>query len=75
MLSSYFQANLITLSPTQQSAWESRRQMAEDLLDRHTDLAHTPDAETVAHLQCYIDGDITLGQAMGRILDRWARSH
>ena len=61
------------LTPTQQRAWDQRCQTAVRILDQQAATTIGSDAEMVAHLHCYVRGEITLGQAIGRLLDHQAR--
>ena len=73
MLFSCFQSVPTGLSAQQRQEWDYRRQNAERILAKQAQA--DPHLETVAHLQHYVNGDITLGQAIGRVLDAQARTH
>lgn len=62
------------LPTAQQQAWEQRHQTAARILARQTDPAPAADSAVLAHLQHYVRGEITLGQAVGRVLDHQARA-
>lgn len=61
------------LSPIQQRAWGQRCQTAVRILDQQAATTTGPDTEMLVYLQCYVRGEITLGQAIGRLLDHQAR--
>jgi hypothetical protein len=74
MSSTYFQPPLASQTPEQAHAWQHRCRTAEAALARQVAAGLVPDAETIAHFQAYVNGDITLGQAIGRVLDKLART-
>ncbi|MGI4821886.1 MAG: hypothetical protein ACRYFV_11805 [Janthinobacterium lividum] len=74
MSSTYFQPPLASQAPEQAHGWHHRCRTAEATLARQVDAGVVPDAETIAHFQTYVNGDITLGQAIGRVLDKLART-
>ncbi len=51
-----------------------RLAVVEDALAALTAASTTPDAVVPAHLHDYVNGAITLGQALGRIVDHRARA-
>jgi len=61
------------LSPSQQRAWQQRCQTAGRILAQQAATTGGPDVEVLAHLQPYVQGEITLGQAIGRLLDHQSR--
>ena len=73
MPDSSFQSRPLGLTSTQRREWDQRCQTAERILDQHAVISPRADAEVMAHLQPYVRGEITLGQAIGRLLDYQAR--
>jgi len=61
------------LTSSQQRAWHQRCQTAGRILAQQAATTGGPDAEVFAHLRPYVHGEITLGQAIGRLLDHQAR--
>lgn len=74
MSSSYFHHLPAGHSPEQAQAWHTRCRTAEAALARQVAAGVAPDAETIAHFQAYVNGDITLGQAIGRVVDKLSRA-
>jgi hypothetical protein len=74
MSSPYFQSLPAGQSPEQEQAWHNRCRTAEAALARQVAAGASPDAEAIAHFQAYVTGDITLGQAIGRVLDKLSRA-
>jgi hypothetical protein len=70
----YFQPLPAGHSPEQAQAWHTRCRTAEAALARQVAAGVVPDAEIIAHFQAYVNGDITLGQAIGRVLDKLSRT-
>ena len=69
---SYFSQLPDGLTPTQERAWHQRCQTASRIMAQQAATAGGPDAEVLAYLQLYVHGEITLGQAIGRLLDHQA---
>lgn len=61
------------LTPAQECEWHQRCWTAGRILAQQAATTGGPDAEVVIHLQPYVRGEITLGQAIGRLLDHQAR--
>ena len=61
------------LTPAQERAWTQRCWTAGRIIAQQAATAGGPDAEVIIHLQPYVRGEITLGQAIGRLLDHQAR--
>jgi hypothetical protein len=74
MSSTYFQPLPAGYSPEQEQLWHNRCRTAEAALARQVAAGVAPDAEMIAHFQAYVNGDITLGQAIGRVLDKLSRT-
>jgi hypothetical protein len=74
MSSNYFRPLPAGYSPEKEKAWHYRCRTAEDALARQVAAGAVPDAEAIAHFQAYVNGDITLGQAIGRVLDKLSRA-
>jgi|GEM_PF-5186074 len=55
------------LSPVQQQAWQRRRRTAENTLEIEILSGAVPDAQTLAFFQRYINGELTLGEALERV--------
>lgn len=62
------------LGPEQRLRWARRLLAVEDALAALTAAGTTPAAVVLAYLHDYVNGDITLGQALGRIVDHRARA-
>jgi hypothetical protein len=73
MSSRYFQPLPPGHSPEQAQAWHHRCRTAEAALARQVAAGAVPDAESIVHFQAYVNGDITLGQAIARVLDKLSR--
>jgi hypothetical protein len=73
MFSTHFHQPPAGQSPEQAQAWHNRCCTAEATLARQVVAGVAPDAETIAHFQSYVNGSITLGQAIGRTLDQLSR--
>jgi hypothetical protein len=74
MSSAYFQPPSASQSPEQAQAWHHRCRTAEAALARQVAAGVVPDAETIGYFQAYVNHEITLGQALGRVLDKLSRS-
>jgi hypothetical protein len=61
------------LTPGQERAWNQRCQTAGRIIAQQAATTGGPDAEVIIHLQPYVRGEISLGQAIGRLLDYQAR--
>jgi len=61
------------LTPAQERAWNQRCQTAGRIIAQQAAITGGPDTEVIVHLQPYVRGEITLGQAIGRLLDHHAR--
>ncbi|MGI4737065.1 MAG: hypothetical protein ACRYG7_17985 [Janthinobacterium lividum] len=69
ILSSPFHPLPDGLMPSQQREWNQRRQTASRILAQQAATTGGPNIELLAYLQPCVHGDITLGQAIGRLLD------
>ncbi len=61
------------LGPEQLQKWAHRLLTVEEALAGLTAEGTVPDDAILAHLQDYVNNDITLGQALGRIVDHRAQ--
>jgi hypothetical protein len=73
MLYTAFPPHPAGLTLAQQHAWDQRCQTAVRILEQQAATTTGPDAEMLVCLQPYVRGEITLGQAIGRLLDHQAR--
>ncbi len=62
------------LGPEQRQRWALRLRTVEDALAGLTADGTAPDDAVVGYLHDYVNGRITLGQALGRIVDHRARA-
>ncbi|TPG66354.1 hypothetical protein [Hymenobacter nivis] len=60
------------LTLSQQQEWYQRCQTARRILAQQVATTGGPDVEILAYLQPYVHGEITLGQAIGRLLNHQA---
>ncbi len=70
---SYFLPPPAELDPEQQAAWARRHYVADCAVKFLASKSKPLDSYIAAHLQDYIAGQTTLGQAIGRIVDHFAR--
>ena len=70
MSSTYFQSPPTGQTPEHAHAWHHRCRTAEAALARQVAAGVAPEAETIAHFQVYVNNEITLGQAIDRVLDK-----
>ncbi|HEX8328722.1 MAG TPA: hypothetical protein VF629_14365 [Hymenobacter sp.] len=73
-MSAYFAPIPPHLALDQRLQCARRQLVAENILDTMIANGTTPDESVLSYLQGYIDGDSTLGQAVGRIVDHFASS-
>ncbi|WP_426058229.1 hypothetical protein [Hymenobacter sp. B1770] len=71
-MSSSFLPQPLNLSPEQHGAWNRRKYVAECAVTFLANKAQPLDDAIIAHLQNYVAGDATLGQAIGRMVDHFA---
>ncbi len=62
------------LDPEQHAAWTRRQYVAECAVTFLSTKTNPLDRAVLDHLQDYVAGDATLGQAIGRIVDHVARA-
>lgn len=62
------------LPAEQHGSWAVRLQLAQNALAVFCDESPEPDATIVGHLQDYVDQHISMGQAVGRIVDHHVRT-
>lgn len=55
------------LTPLQRQEWHRRQRIAENTLDIQVLGGTLPDSETVHFFQRYVDGELTLNDAMARV--------
>ncbi|GAA4365638.1 hypothetical protein GCM10023185_36100 [Hymenobacter saemangeumensis] len=55
------------LTPAQLQAWQRRRRTAENTLEIEVLSGAVPDAQTIHLFQRYINGELTLGEAIERV--------
>ncbi|SFQ26304.1 hypothetical protein [Hymenobacter arizonensis] len=72
-MSSYFLSQPPHLSPEQRTAWNRRQYVAECAITFLANKAQPLDSAIIAHLQDFVAGSATLGQAIGRIVDHFAQ--
>jgi hypothetical protein len=75
MSKAYFTHIPDQLDPAQRVAWLRRQRTAENTLEIQAIGGSAPDAETVAHFQRYVNGEITLAQAIERVRRQMAQEH
>jgi hypothetical protein len=63
------------LDPAQRAAWLRRQRTAENTLEIQAIGGSVPDAETIAHFQRYVSGELTLGQAIERVRKQMSQEH
>ncbi|MCC3154038.1 hypothetical protein Q3A66_14020 [Hymenobacter sp. BT770] len=61
------------LSPEQQQQWTRRQYVAECAIDFLAAKDQPLNDSVLAHLQDYVSGEASLGQAIGRLVDYFAR--
>jgi hypothetical protein len=73
MSSAFFMPPPAGLDPEQQANRTRRQYVADCALEFLAAKAKPLDSALIAHLQDYVNGDSTLGQAIGRIVDHLAQ--
>ena len=73
MPSSSFLTPPAGLSPEQHQNWTRRQYVAECAIDFLTAKDKPLDGQVLAYLQAYVSGESSLGQAIGRMVDYFAR--
>ena len=63
------------LTPDQRTAWQRRQRTAQDTLEIHALAGTEPNAGTVAQLQRYVSGEITLADAIAQVREQMAQEH
>ncbi|MBF9235794.1 hypothetical protein I2I05_00150 [Hymenobacter sp. BT683] len=73
MSSNYFLPQPSNLEPEQHAAWARRQYVADCAVTFLATKTNPLDSAVLAHLQDYVAGAATLGQAIGRIVDHVAQ--
>ena len=63
------------LSEDQRKEWIRRQRTAENTLVIQALGGTMPNAETIAKFQCYVNGEITLAQAIAQVREQMAQEH
>ena len=71
---SYFTPIPTHLDPDQRLHCARRQLVAENIIDTMAANGTGPDDASIGYLQRYIDGESSLGQAVGRIIDHLAQT-
>lgn len=63
------------LSDGQRQEWQRRQRTAENTLEIQDLSGTTPNAETIAHFQRYVRGEINLGEAIEQVRRQMAQTY
>jgi len=75
MSTHYFNPMPAHLADDQRKEWVRREQTAENTLAIQALGGTTPNAETIAKFQRYVNGEITLAQAIAQVREQMAQEH
>ncbi|MDB5236061.1 MAG: hypothetical protein JWR44_3054 [Hymenobacter sp.] len=63
------------LPPDQRAHWQRRKLTAQNTLEIQAMAGTAANAETVAHFQRYVRGEITLAEAIAQVREQLAQEH
>ena len=67
MITNYFRPPVTRLSPGQLREWQRRQSIAQNTLEIQTLGGTLPDIETIRCFQSYVDGELSLTEAIVRV--------
>ena len=67
MITNYFRPPATRLNPGQLREWQRRQSIAQNTLEIQTLGGTLPDVETIHCFQSYVDGELTLTEAIVRV--------